>query len=55
VVRPAGHVPDHHVGHRHDLPVLGLLDEDGDAAGDELAVELDALSAGDELAVAVVT
>lgn len=55
VIGPAGHVSDHHVGHRHDLAVLGLLDEDGDAARDGLAVELDALSASDELPVAVVT
>lgn len=55
MIGPAGHVSDHHVGHRRDLTVLGLLDEDGDAARDGLAVELDALSASDELAVAVVT
>lgn len=55
VIGPAGHVPDHHVGHRHHLAVLGLLDEDGHTAGDGLAVELDALSASDELAVTVVT
>lgn len=55
MIGPAGHVSDHHVGHRHDLAVLGLLDEDGDAARDGLAVELDALSASDELPVAVVT
>lgn len=55
MIGSARHVPDHHVGHRHDLPVLGLLDEDGDAPGEELAVELDPLGPGDELPVAVVT
>lgn len=55
VIGPARHVSDHHVGHRHDLAVLGLLDEDGHAARDGLAVELDALGTSDELAVAVVT
>ena len=55
VVAPTGHVPDHHVGHRHHLAVLGLLDEDGHTAGDELTVELDALRARDELPVRVVS
>jgi len=55
VVPPAGDVTDHHVGHRHHLAVFGLLDEDGHAARDELAVELDALRPGDELPVGVVS
>lgn len=55
MIGPAGHVPDHNVGHRHDLAILGLLDEDGHAARDGLAVKLDALGASDELTVAVVT
>lgn len=55
MVRPAGHVSDHHVWHRHDLAILGLLDEDGDTAGDELTVELDALGTSDELSITVVT
>lgn len=54
MVSPAGHVSDHHVGHGHDLAVLGLLNEDGDPPGDELAVELDALSTSYELPIAVV-
>ena len=55
MVPPTGHVPHHHVGHRHHLAVLGLLDEDGHAAGDELTVKLDALRAGNELSVRVVS
>lgn len=55
VVGPAGHVSDHHVGHGHDLAVLGLLNEDGDTASNELTVKLDALGASNELPVTVVT
>lgn len=55
VVGPTVHISDHHVRHRHDLPILGLLDEDGDAARNELTVKLDALRASNELPITVVT
>lgn len=55
MIGSAGHVPDHHVGHGRDLAVFGLLDEDGDAAGDEFAIKLDALRTSYELAIAVVS
>lgn len=55
VVSPAGHISDHHIGHRHDLAILGLLNEDGDTARDELTVELDALGTSYELPITVMT
>lgn len=55
MVGAAGNVADHHVGHGHDLAVLGLLNENGDAARDDLTVEFDTLGASDEFPVAVVT
>ena len=55
VVGPAGHISDHHVGHRHDLTILGLFDKDGDSPRNELTVKLNALSTSDELPITVVT
>lgn len=54
VFGPARHVPHHHVGDGQDLPIFGLLNEDGHAARHQLAVVLDALRAGDELPIRVV-
>lgn len=55
MVGPTSHITDHHVGDGHDLTILGLLNEDGDTASDELTIKLDALCTSYELAIAVVT
>lgn len=55
VISPTGHISDHHVGHRHDLAILGLLNENGDATSDELTVKLDALGTSYEFSITVVT
>lgn len=55
MVSPTGHISDHHVWHRHHLAILGLLNEDGNTARNELAVKLDALGTCDELPITVVT
>lgn len=51
VVGPACHIPHHHVGDGQDLPIFGLLNEDGHAARHQLAVVLYALCSGDELPI----
>lgn len=55
VVSPTGHISDHHVGHRHNLAILGFLNEDGNTARDDLTVKLDALGTSYELSITVVT
>ena len=55
VVTPAGHITDHHVRHRHDLAILGLLNEDSNTARNELTVKLNALCTSNELPITVVT
>lgn len=53
MVGPARHVPHHHVGDGQDLPIFGLLDEDGHAPRHQLAVVLDPLRPGDEFPVGI--
>lgn len=55
MISTTGHISDHHVGHRHDLAILGFLNEDGNTARDELTVELDALGTSYEFPITVVT
>lgn len=55
MVPPTGYVSDHHVGHWHDLAILGLLNKDSYAASNEFTVKLDALGASNELAIRVVS
>lgn len=54
MISPAGHVSHNHVRHRHDLAILGLLNEDRDTTRDELTVELYALGTSYELSITVV-
>lgn len=53
VVGPACHVPHHHVGDGQDLPIFGLLNEDGHAAWHQLAVVLYPLRPGNELPIGI--
>lgn len=55
VVTPAGNISDHHIRHGHDLAILGLLNEDGNTARNELTVKLNALGTSYELPITVVT
>lgn len=55
MVSPTGHITDHNVRYRHNLAILGLLNEDGNTARDDLTVKLDALGSSYELPITVVT
>lgn len=54
MVSPTGHLSDDHISHRHDLAILGFLNEDGNTAWDELTVKLDTLGPSYELPITVV-
>lgn len=51
VVSATGYISNHHIWDRQDLPILGLLDEDGHPPGYQLTIILYPLRSSNELPI----